>query len=232
MNTLWFTAKNSRTVDRLAVEDFAIPSIVLMENAAVALREAALDLIDTHRLASTMILAGPGNNGGDGFALARHLHNRKIQVHILHTHPIESYRGDARTNFDIVRNMELPHTHALSETDFGELAGSLPGPCLFVDALLGTGVDRSVTGLIKALIDRVNARDKDRVLSVDIPSGMDADRGPVHGICVRADRTVTFVGRKIGMAGPASTKLLGEITVGDIGVPRELAESLATSPPC
>ena len=232
MQTLWFTAEKSRMVDQLAVEDFAIPSIVLMENAAVALREACLDLIGAHQLASSIILAGPGNNGGDGFALARHLHNHRVQVHILHTHPIDSYRGDARTNFEIIRNMELPCTHAQSETDLGDLVGSLPGPNLIVDALLGTGVDRPVAGLIKTLIDRVNVRDKDRVLSVDIPSGMDADRGPVHGSCVRADRTVTFVGPKIGMAGPASTKLLGELVFGDIGVPRELAESLATSPPC
>ncbi len=232
MKDLWFSAENVRQVDRLAVEQFAIPSIVLMENAAVALRQAALELIASHRLASTIILAGPGNNGGDGFALARHLDNRNIAVHILHTHPVESTRGDARTNFDIITNMGLPCTLAESAQDYENLLASMPGPHLIVDALLGTGVDRPVSGLIRSLIDRVNAHDEDRVLSVDIPSGMDADHGPIHGLCVRADLTVTFVGRKIGMAAPGADELVGRVVIGDIGVPRQLAESLATGPSC
>jgi hydroxyethylthiazole kinase-like uncharacterized protein yjeF len=232
MENLWFTADRVRQVDRLAVERYAIPSIVLMENAAIALREASLELVASCRLASTIILAGPGNNGGDGFALARHLDNHAIPVHILCTHPIESCRGDARTNFDIIANMGLPCTVAESEQDYDKLLASLPGPRLIVDALLGTGVSRPVSGIIKAIIDRVNARDKDQVLSVDIPSGMDADLGPVHGPCVRADLTVSFVGQKIGMAAPGAAKLVAEVVIGDIGVPRQLAESLATAPPC
>jgi len=232
MECLWFTAENVRMVDRLAVERYGIPSIVLMENAAVALRQAALELIATHRLASTIILSGPGNNGGDGFALARHLHNQRLPVHILHTHPVESGHGDARTNFDIITRMDLPYTYAETEQDYEDLLASLPGPHLVVDALLGTGVDRPVSGLIRSLIDRVNARCEDRVLAVDIPSGMDADRGPIHGACIRADLTVTFVGHKVGMASPGSDELVGKVVIGDIGVPRQLAESLATGPAC
>lgn len=231
MSDLWFTADAVRQVDRLATEKFGLPTIVLMENAAVALREAALGLMSARGLERAIILAGPGNNGGDGFALARHLHNAGIPVTVLHTAASDAYRGDARVNFEVVHAMGVALAPLDSrETLCGEMGSG--STALVVDALLGIGATRTVAGLMAEVIDAVNARSGQVVLGVDIPSGMDADRGPVLGPCMRADLTVTFVGRKVGMAAAGSEALLGRVVIGDIGVPRELAESLAVAAPC
>jgi len=232
MQDLWFTADGARMVDRLAIERYGLPSIVLMENAAIALREAALELSARHSLKQAIILAGPGNNGGDGFALARHLHNAGLRVRVLHTAPRDASRGDAAVNLRVLEAMRIPLDPLDSIGALRPVLEASDRPMLLVDALLGTGTTRPVTGLFADVIEALNARGGHFVLSVDIPSGMDADRGPVLGPCVRADMTVTFVGRKVGMAAPGSADRLGRVVVGDIGVPRELAESLAVGPPC
>lgn len=228
---LWFTAEDVRGIDQRALDEYGIPSIVLMENAAVALREIALERIATLNLRHAMIVAGPGNNGGDGFALARHLDNAGIPLRVGHTLERDAYLGDARTNLDTIAAMGVSLSFLDSGDRFNAWLAESPGPRLIVDALLGTGLARRAAGPIAEIIERINARAGDFVLAVDLPSGLDADLGPVHGPCVRADATVTFVGRKVGMAAPGAAELLGSVVVDDIGVPRALARSLATRPP-
>lgn len=227
-----FRTQALREIDRRAVEQFGIPSIVLMENAALSIARVAFGLMSAHAVASTIVMAGPGNNGGDGFALARHLHNRSHPVIVLHTRPVNAYTGDARTNLEIIRAMRIRTIHADSGARYTEALAEMPGPHLIVDALLGTGTDRPASGVIADVIDHMNSRTEDLVLAVDIPSGMDADRGPVLGACVRADVTVTLVGWKVGMTTPQARNRLGEVIVGDIGAPRELVDSRAQRCPC
>jgi NAD(P)H-hydrate epimerase len=160
----------------------------------------------------------PGNNGGDGLGAARHLHNGGALVRIvLAGHPRE-YRGDAKINYEIVRAMGIPRV----------APDAVPRrPDLVIDALLGTGLSRAVEEPIAALIERINGRRRGvKVLSIDIPSGMDADSGEALGVAVRADVTVSLVGWKVGFLNKGAKEHLGKVVVVGIGVPRELEERL------
>ena len=215
---LVFTREAVREVDRRCIDDFAIPGIVLMENAASDLAIAALRLIDQHRCTSAHILAGPGNNGGDGFALARKLHNAAVPVTVsLYADP-DRITGDAKTNLEIIQRMNL-------RIDDPSQLESLDDNTLLVDALLGTGLTSNVRGPIATAIDQINSANAP-TLAVDIPSGLDCDTGKPLGAAVRATETVTFVGPKQGFINKDSHTYTGNITVADIGAPIELVQSL------
>jgi NAD(P)H-hydrate epimerase len=221
---LWFSRDAVRRVDQLAVERYAIPSIVLMENAARALASAALEMLPmTNPVAC--VCCGPGNNGGDGFALARHLHNAGVDVLVIAMRELNDYDGDAAVNATIIERMEINATVA-REGD-----ASLPDHAdLLVDALLGTGLTDAPRGVAAELIDAINEHAAP-ALAVDIPSGLDADTGEALGAAVRAARTVSFVGMKRGFANPKAAEFTGTTTIGDIGAPRELARELGEPAP-
>ena len=204
-----------RAVDRAAIDEYGIPGIVLMENAARALAIETLALMpETSGL--VLIVCGSGNNGGDGWALARHLHNAGSDVRIA---PIGVPRdgGDAAVNRQVCRNMKLP------EIDAGDLPAQLADCDLVVDAIFGTGLDRPVTGLAGSIIESINHCGRP-VVAVDVPSGLDCDTGQPLGSTVRATRTVTFVARKPAMIAEAAGAYTGEVVVADIGAPVALLE--------
>jgi NAD(P)H-hydrate epimerase len=218
---LRLTRAQVREIDRRSIEQYHIPGIVLMENAARGAAEVACGLLggEARRV---MIVCGAGNNGGDGLAIARHLHNRGHQVLIAATIDPETIQGDARINFEIVRAMGLIRVLA------PDAALTDPSVDLIVDAVLGTGLHgppRSPSGEVIQAINRTAAPK----LAIDIPSGLDCDTGEPLGACVRASRTVTFVAEKAGFANPASKAFTGEVIVADIGCPRELIEDVARS---
>lgn len=230
-----------RSVDRAAEDEFGIPTIVLMENAAAAIEEVAAVMLDVASVdaerpsdasqpveRTTFIICGPGNNGGDGLALARRLSNRGRRVLVLLAAVRERYSGDALTNLTIARRMALP----IEDLDTHHASASLHSvlkthgrPALIVDALFGTGLDRPLAPPMTDIVKWVNALHDEgvRVLAVDIPSGLDADTGhPLGEAAIRADRTVTLAGRKRGFDDPASRAFTGVVNVGDIGVPTAL----------
>ena len=214
------TRAQVREVDRLAVERYHVPSIVLMENASRAVVDAALDALVDSPGCQVTVACGGGNNGGDGLAIARHLHNRGFEVHVeLFTDPA-SYKGDALTNWRIVQAMGIPALpaepwHICKET-----------PALLIDAIFGTGLSRPVDDpRFAALVDGLT-RAHIPVLAVDVPSGLDCDTGRPLGPCVRATRTVTFVAEKVGFANPAAQPYLGRVEVGDIGCPQALIDEV------
>ncbi len=212
-----------RAVDCAAIDEYGIPGIVLMENAARALAVAALDMIRMvrHTESSVVIVCGSGNNGGDGWALARHLDNAGTNVTIA---PLGEPRdgGDAAVNCRICRAMNL------AEVVVDDLATHLASCDLVVDAIFGTGLDRVVTGVAAAVIQRINESGRP-ILAVDVPSGLDCDTGQPMGNAVRATRTVTFVARKPGMGVETAEAYTGQVTVGDIGAPVELLERFGRS---
>ncbi len=212
---LVFTRESVRKLDRLAVEQYHIPSIVLMENASIHIASAAMKMVRGQKNPRIIIFCGPGNNGGDGFAAARHLHNAGARVSLILSGPVARYSGDAAINLQISRLMNVPirTPSRLGRTD------------LIIDALLGTGLDRPVTGVIAGFIQQINTQKS--VLAVDIPSGLDADTGHPLGIAVKATQTITLAGLKVGFLAPHAKAYLGRVTVGDIGIPRELATRLA-----
>ncbi len=202
-----------RAVDRAAIEEYGIPGAILMENAAIGLADEASRWLGAARDAKVLIICGSGNNGGDGYALARHLHNRGHQPLLV---PLGDPRPgtDAALNRSISRRMNLPEI-AADELDRHRDAD------LVVDAIFGTGLDRPVTGAEAGAIDWIN-RSGRRVLAVDVPSGLDCDTGRPLGTAVRAGRTITFVAPKPGFAAPGAREYTGEVTVVGIGAPAEL----------
>lgn len=232
MSDLWFKASDLRQIDILAVERFSMPSIVLMEHAAIALRDASLGLIAHHGLTGALILCGPGNNGGDGFALARLLANANVPTRIIATRDPTSLTGDARTNAHIAAAMKIPVAVATTCDEAAHEHSLLgPGAALIVDALLGTGLTTPATGLVADLIEWINRQSRDCVLAVDLPSGFHADLGPTLEPCVRADSTVTFVGLKKGFAHPRAAEFLGHVSVAEIGAPESLVREFSTPRP-
>ncbi|MCZ6835714.1 MAG: NAD(P)H-hydrate epimerase [Planctomycetota bacterium] len=201
-----------REIDRRAIEDFGIPGIVLMENAAIGLADAALKMLEgtTHDPSKVLIFCGSGNNGGDGYALARHLTNSGVMVTLF---PLKYPRpgSDAAINALICRKMgiaesSLEHLEKAQEFD------------LVVDALFGTGLDRVVQGQSEDAISWINASGCP-VLAVDVPSGLDCDTGLPLGPIVRAKTTVTFVASKPGFLKEEAKPYVGEIIVVEIGAP-------------
>ena len=215
---LVFDRQAARSVDQAAIQEYGIPGMVLMENAARGLTTAALEMIRNQIHPRVLVICGDGNNGGDGYAVARHLHNHQVSVTIAsqgEPHP----SSDAAVNLKICRNMKLCFIDLQSVDEWNRANR----PCLIIDAIFGTGLDRHVTGIWAEIINWMNSA-KVPVLAADLPSGMDCDTGEPLGCCVRATRTVTFVGIKQGFLGLDAQKLLGDVTVADIGAPRELLE--------
>ncbi len=209
-----------RSVDRRAVEEYGMPSLVLMENAG---RGAAEWLAG--RMAGggkVVIVAGQGNNGGDGGAVARHLELRGITVAIRWVGDLSRFSVDAAAQYAILEQADVDQQAWADGVDGEELKRLLAGADWVVDGLLGTGLTRPVEpGPIWDAIGAINASGRP-VLALDVPSGLDADTGDVLGVSVKAAATVTFVAEKIGFAGPGASDYTGEVVVAGIGVPLRL----------
>jgi NAD(P)H-hydrate epimerase len=216
---LRLTRDQVRSIDRRATEEYHVPGIVLMENASRGVADAA-ERFFLPRPSRVLILCGGGNNGGDGLAAARHLHNRGHAVTIgLLTDPTR-YKGDATTNWDIVQSMRLP------ASAFDAAAIRATRADLILDAIFGTGLTDSPRDPFPQIVNAIQDHGAP-ILAVDLPSGLDCDTGRPPGACVRATRTVTFVAEKTGFANPEARQYAGEITVADIGCPRELIEQVS-----
>jgi NAD(P)H-hydrate epimerase len=222
------TRDQVRDVDRRAIETYGLPGIVLMENAG---RNAAALL---HRVIGESgitgpiaIACGPGNNGGDGFVIARHLENLGHDVRLLLACPPAGYRGDAAINCRVAETSGISR-ELLVDADSAVWRMSLVGAAWIVDALLGTGATGTPRAPIAAAIGAINdARGGgSRVFAVDLPSGLDCDTGRPPGPCVRADVTATFVARKAGFDQPGADAFTGRVHVCDIGAPHRLLAEL------
>ena len=224
---LIFTRAALRELDRRAAQDYHIPILVLMENAGRAVAETARRHIRGGRPA--LILAGPGNNGGDGLVAARHLHNAGVPVTVLLLAPREHYQDAAATQLAIVEAMKLSiETLTPGHAELRDWLVEAAPDDLIIDALFGTGLSRPVEGLAAEVIRAANASGRP-ILAVDIPSGLDCDTGqPVGGaaadLVIHAVETVSFCGGKKGFAGARA--FTGKVTIADIGAPRALLESL------
>lgn len=205
-----------RELDRHAIEDLGLPGAVLMENAGRGAAELLLRL-GVH--APVAICCGKGNNGGDGFVIARHLHNHGISVRLLLFARPGELAGDAAIHFQVAVRLGLPLEvfDQAPPTPEAIMAG-LQDCEWVVDALFGTGLAGPVRPPFDLVIDTLNASGR-RIFAVDIPSGLDCDTGQPLGATIRAERTATFVALKKGFVEPGSRVWTGQVHVIDIGLP-------------
>ncbi|MGL4554788.1 MAG: NAD(P)H-hydrate epimerase [Gemmataceae bacterium] len=201
------TREQCRELDRRATQTYGVPGVVLMENAGAAISRLLLSLGVTGEVA---VCCGKGNNGGDGFVIARHLDNAGVPVRVLLFADPERLGGDAAVMFDILRRSGVP------VEPWPDLA-RLGGAEWVVDALFGTGLTRPVEPPLDGVIAAINAAGA-KVLAVDLPSGLDADTGEPLGACVRADHTATVAAPKAGFEAGAAW--VGRVHVIDMGAPR------------
>jgi NAD(P)H-hydrate epimerase len=206
--------EQARALDRRAIEEFGVPGVVLMENAG----RGAAELLRALGIRGLVaICCGGGNNGGDGFVIARHLHNQQVPVRLLLFGRPEELTGDAAINFHVIARLGLSIAVFAGNHVEGEaLHRELRRAEWVVDALFGTGLTGPVRAPFDAVIAAINAAGA-KVLAVDIPSGLDCDTGQPLGPTVRATHTVTFLAQKKGFANPAAQEWLGHVHVADIG---------------
>ena len=238
------TAAEMREVDRLTTERYGLPSLLLMEQAAAAsLRAIAARLGRELAGMHVLILCGRGNNGGDGAALARQLWLAGARVEVLIFGEVADTHGDARTNFEVVRQLagsqpndgetsaSLSFAECASEEAWVERRAALPVCDVVVDALFGTGLTRPLAGLFRRVVLDVTeqreqvAHSKDArplVVSLDLPSGLDADSPALIGDTIAADLTITFTAPKPANVLPPAAHRNGQLFVADIGSPSAL----------
>lgn len=220
MDAAW-SREQVRDLDRRACAEFGVPGIVLMENAGRGTAELLRGLGIHGRV---LICCGPGNNGGDGMVIARHLDNWHVPVSVLLFARPESLRGDAATNFQIVSRSAIPLEIMPPErVDLARLCTALATAEWTVDALFGTGLRGPVQAPFPEVIELINGH-AGRILAVDIPTGLDCDTGEPAGATIRAHHTATFVGLKKGFLQPPARPFLEQVHVIGIGAPRKLSE--------
>jgi NAD(P)H-hydrate epimerase len=209
------TAQLAKDIDVKAREIFGIPTLILMENAGCKVASEAMKILKEEK--SVAVFCGKGNNGGDGFVAARHLLARGIKPDIFLAGRISEIENEAGTNLDILLKLKQPIIE-VGEENLYLVKNKISKYNLVIDAFLGVGLKGEVRGIFRDLIGIINASGA-YVLSVDIPSGLDATTGKVLGCCVKADRTVTFVAKKRGMVVGDGPKHCGRVVVKDLGIP-------------
>jgi NAD(P)H-hydrate epimerase len=230
---LVLTRDQVRRVDQLAIERYGLPGIVLMENAG----RGAAELLRSAGISGRItICCGRGNNGGDGFVIARHLENAGHEVRVLFFGDPASLRGDAAIQYGVVEKSGMPLKVWNEPVEHEPLTAALAGSEWIVDALLGTGAVGVPRSPYAEVIRAINTASTGGVktLAVDLPSGLDADGGEPfrdaegrYGPCVKADLTATFVARKAGFLKPSAREFTGNVAVVDIGAPRRALEEAA-----
>ncbi len=212
------TREESRAVDRDAQVRLHLPGDLLMENAGRALADVVAATLERHGRRRAVVVAGPGNNGGDGFVAARHLLDRADDVVVLLCGAADRLSGDAAANH---RRWTALDGRTIEATDAAPVRTALasPPPPVVVDAVFGTGLDRPVEGFRREILEAIDAAGHP-VVAADLPSGLDADTGEVLGAAVHAETTVTFVAEKVGFARGAGPEYVGEVVVAGIGFPR------------
>jgi NAD(P)H-hydrate epimerase len=218
-------AAQMREADRFTIEDLGIPSLVLMENAGrqvVAAIEAAYESRLNGRVA---VLCGRGNNGVDGFVVARTLLQRGIDAAVFVIGALSEIRGDAKTNLDLLGRLGMTVVE-ISDEQSWELHFSEISQCtLIVDAIFGTGLKTALGGMMETVVADVNASSIP-IVSIDLPSGLSADTAHVIGDCIDASMTVTLAAPKLPLVLPPGEEHAGDVVIADIGIPLEVIDGV------
>jgi hydroxyethylthiazole kinase-like uncharacterized protein yjeF len=219
------TTEQMREADRRTIEEIGVPSIVLMENAGrqvVAAMESSFEGLASMRIA---VLCGRGNNGGDGFVVARTLIERNLDTGVYLIGEAGEVKGDARANLDVLRNLGVDVVE-IADAAAWELHGTdVLGSDVVVDALFGTGLNAPLSGLAETVVADLNASARP-VVSIDLPSGLSADGPDVPGPAVHATVTVTLGAPKLPLVLPPAEAFAGSLVIADIGIPQAVIRGL------
>lgn len=214
-----------REVDRRTIDDVGIPSIVLMENAAREVVSTINRNFGNRIGRRVAVICGKGNNGGDGFVIARVMKEQGNDVLVLLLDSQGAIKGDARLNLDILKRLNVSVVEVSSESGWQSRLKEISDCGVIVDAIFGTGLRNPVTGIFQTAIADLN-RTAVPIISVDLPSGLSADTNEIIGETVRAALTVTLAAPKIPLMLTPSRDLVGDLVVADIGIPRSIIESI------
>jgi NAD(P)H-hydrate epimerase len=215
------TSRQMKEIDRKTIAEIGIPGIALMENAGIRVVEALTLRFPALRAERIVIVAGKGNNGGDGLVVARHLWNNSARPVVLLLASKDDVRGDAAVNLNAVLNMDIPVTEITSPEDWSRHRKAFSRATVIVDAMFGTGLVKPLDGLYAQVVGGINASSAYKI-SVDIPSGLSSDSSLIIGPCVKADLTVTLAAPKIAHVLPPAEEYIGELVVAPIGIPPSL----------
>ncbi len=207
------TVRQIQNLDTIAIERYDIPSIVLMENAGRAVAEEVKKSLRGKKKPRVCVVCGIGNNAGDGFVAARHLMNVGISVKVILVSPRQEFKHDAACHYQILKKIKCPilsfRPQEIARVD-----------CV-VDAIFGVGLNLEIAESFRRVIETINHKAK-YVIAVDIPSGLNGTTGAIYGVCVKADKTVTFSFPKKGFFKNHGPHQTGKVIVADIGIPTQV----------
>jgi len=213
------TRDEVRAFDKWAINTLGMPGVVLMENAGRSCAELIKEELSDVKEPKVCIFCGTGNNGGDGYVIARHLLNSGFRVTVVVIGDSNKIKGDAKLNLDILERLgQRIERLNLRDGDIpGRIESFAAGADMIVDSLFGTGLAGRLSDEYKELIESINAQNCP-ILAVDIPSGLDCDSGQPLGAAIRATYTVTFVAVKKGFTSRSAAQYTGKVFVASIGV--------------
>ena len=220
-NVIKLNVQQLKILDKKAQEDYGISGLMLMENAGLRASDIAIKLLKKRKSKIVFIFCGPGNNGGDGFVVARHLINHDLKVRVFSLNKSDNIKGDALINYQILQKMNAQIIELPSVLYLGNASDALNKAGLIIDAVFGIGLNKNIEGFIEEVILEIN-KTAVPVLSLDVPSGLCATTGRVFGCCVNAHTTITFAALKKGFYKQEGLKKTGKVIVADISIPREL----------
>lgn len=210
------SVKNCKKIDNQTINEIGIPSIVLMENAASEITNMIKECGTKF-----LVVCGKGNNGGDGLAIARKLHVLGKHVQVIVLTPDNNFSEDFTTNITILKKIGCEIFYVKSNEDFSLLSDKVKGKDLIVDGIFGVGLKRTLDEFYCTAIDIINEKGK-RIVSIDVPSGMDGETGMILGNAIKAEITYTFEVLKKGFVEYEALEYLGKVKVLSIGIPVEV----------
>ncbi|MFO7553998.1 MAG: NAD(P)H-hydrate dehydratase [Desulfobacterales bacterium] len=219
------TADEMREMDRLTIESFGLPGRILMENAGLGATRFFLERYKNIENKRIGIVAGRGNNGGDGFVIARYLAQKGMRVTVYLLSEKQKVEGDAAANLNLLFPLKIPVIEIPDPKSLSAHKTAMLHEAIWIDAILGTGLRSDVKGFYKKIIDFINQSNKP-VFAVDIPSGLNSDTGQPCGTCIRADATATFAFAKTGHFLFPGADYTGNLKIVDIGIPPHIASNV------
>jgi len=217
------TSQQMREIDRKAIEENKLSGLALMENAGLRIFQSLKNIYTDLRLKKIIIFSGSGNNGGDGFVVARRLYDYGVKAKVFLLTPFNKIKGEAGENLNIIDKMGVELIEA-ETVKLEEIQKATQNSDLIIDAILGTGLQGRVIGLKAKIINLINLAGKE-VVAIDVPSGLNVDTGKIVGPCIKATHTITLALPKIGLMLFPGTNYAGKVTVEDIGIPSYLLKN-------